>query len=72
MEDSAFLALIGINKFRVFSRLILFDPHCAKILIEAVQLGRAGYGDDPRLLCEQPGERNPRGRRAFCRRNLFK
>ena len=26
MADSAFLALIGINKFRVFSRLILFDP----------------------------------------------
>src|SRR5204863_4311645 len=34
-------------------------------LLEPVQLRRAGDRDDPRLLREQPGERDLRGRRVL-------
>src|SRR5437763_14675029 len=34
------------------------DGKCAAILIQAFDLARARYGNDPRLLSEQPGERD--------------
>src|SRR5215212_6557701 len=38
------------------------DISCRNVLFETVQLGRTGDRDDPRLLGEQPGERDLRGR----------
>ena len=35
------------------------------VLFEAMQLRRAGDRNDPRFLCEQPRERDLRGRRMF-------
>src|SRR4051794_13617590 len=38
---------------------------CADVLVEAVQLGRAGNRNDPRLLRQQPGKRDLAGRSAL-------
>ena len=35
--------------------------YSAKVLFQPMQPGRAGNGHDPRLLCQQPCERDPRG-----------
>src|SRR5947199_1142324 len=45
--------------------------HGAKILLEARQFLRARNRDNPRLLREQPGERDLRRRRAFPLRDTF-
>src|SRR5690349_3500336 len=42
------------------------DVDGAEILLEAMQLRRAGDRDDPRPLGEQPGEGDLRRRRAVC------
>src|SRR5438105_341737 len=34
------------------------DGCCSDVLLETRQLRRAGDGNDPRLLCKQPGERD--------------
>ena len=41
------------------------DVGCGDVLLEAVQLRRAGDRDDPRLLREDPRERDLRRRRAL-------
>lgn len=41
IADSAFLALIGISKFRVFSGLILFDPITSLSLKSEARKGAA-------------------------------
>ena len=38
-----------------------FDGHGADVLVQAMQLGRAWNRHDPRLLGQQPGERNLSG-----------
>ena len=40
------------------------------VLFEPEQLGGAGDGDDPCLLCEEPGERDLRRRRILTFREL--
>jgi hypothetical protein len=40
------------------------------VFFEPVQLGRAGDGDDPRFLREDPGERDLRGCRVVALRDL--
>src|SRR4051812_1060685 len=41
----------------------------AQVLVEALELGRAGDRNDPRLLREQPGERDLCWRGALSRRD---
>src|SRR5262249_27355853 len=45
-----------------------FDVNCPEVLFEAMQLRSAWDGDDPRLLGQQPRERDLSGRRLLpCR-----
>ena len=46
-----------------------FDRGRAEVLLQAVQLRRAGDRHDPRLLRQQPGERDLRGRRPLALRD---
>jgi hypothetical protein len=39
-----------------------FNVNRSEVLFEAMQLRGARDGDDPRLLCEEPGERDLSGR----------
>jgi hypothetical protein len=47
-----------------------FDAGRPDVLFEAVQLRGTGDGDDPRLLREQPGERDLGARRSLLVRDL--
>jgi hypothetical protein len=42
----------------------------ANILFETMHLGRSRNGDDPRLLCQQPGKRDLGRRCLLARRDL--
>ena len=42
---------------------------CAEVLLKSMKFGRSRDRHDPRLLCEQPGERDLRRRRAFAFRD---
>ncbi len=46
-----------------------YDIGGAEVFLQPVQLGRAGDRHDPRLLRQQPGQRDLRRRRAFLRRD---
>jgi hypothetical protein len=49
-----------------------FDCHCAEVLVQAMQLSSAGDGNNPRLLGQQPGERDLRRGRLLPGGNLAK
>src|SRR5262245_8893644 len=42
-----------------------FDRNSPDVLVKALKLPAAGDRHDPRLLCEQPGQRDLRRRRTF-------
>src|SRR3954467_4656299 len=44
------------------------NVHRCDVLVEAMTLRRSRDRHDPRLLCEEPGQRELRGRRSFPRR----